>query len=427
MGGAMRAICAALGLALVFFGPSTARAEVSPVPAAPQAGFSALARLVPGVQRLRTFADGSLQLDLGLSLPVPWRVRVLDGPPRLVLDFRELAFEGLDRDALLSDGGGRLRDLRAGALRDGWSRMVLELDAPFDIVQAGLRTGLGPGAQEARLMVRIGPDTRGDFATRAALPEPQGWALPAAVLPEGPARKDGARSRVMVVLDPGHGGLDPGAERGRSTEASLMLTFAREFKEVLLRHGGFDVVMTREADTFVPLEARIAVASAVGADVFLSLHADAIPEGQATGAAVYTLEEDATDAASAALAARHDRDSVMAGVALSGQDDQVAAVLMELARLETAPRSVHLAQELLVGMLGQDIVLHKVPQRQAAFSVLKLPHVPSVLVELGYMSSDADFKRLTDPEWRARMAQALLAGLEEWSLRDAALGALRRQ
>ena len=416
---------AGLGVVLLGLG-LPAQAQDAAVQPKPDAAFSALARLVQNSDRVRQFSDGSLQLDLGLSVAVPWRVRVLDMPPRLVVDFRELDFTGLRGERLKDAGGGRIRDIRAGTLREGWSRLVLELDAPFAITEAGLRTGQGADGQEARLALRLGPESAGDFALRAALPEPEGWALPdpyVAANPFTPA----PQGKVMVVLDPGHGGLDPGAERGGTNEAKLMLTFAREFKEKLLRHGGFTVVMTRDADDFVPLEARIAIANAVGAQVFISLHADAIPEGKATGAAVYTMDETATDAASAALAARHDRDTMMAGAELAGKDDQVVAVLMDMARADTAPRSVHLSQELLVAMAANDIALHKVPQRQAAFSVLKLPHVPSVLVELGYMSSDADLKRLQDPDWRERMAQALMTGLEEWALRDAALSELRRQ
>lgn len=412
-------LAAALGLGV--------RAETQ-APARPDQGFSALARLVPGSERLRVLANGQMQVDLGLSHAVPWRVRVLDQPPRLVLDFRELDFSGFDRDRVLGPADGWLVDLRAGLLREGWSRLVIELAEPFSIPEAGLRTGLGDDGLQARLTLRLGPDLAGDFASRARLPDPPGWALPLPALPDATTTRPGrGEGPVVVVLDPGHGGIDPGAERGGTSEAALMLTFAREFKEALVRAGGFRVEMTREADVFVPLETRIALASAAGADVFISLHADAIPEGHARGAAVYTMDETATDAASAALAARHDRDSVMGGVALSGQDDQVAAVLMDLARQETAPRSLHLAQELLLGMLANDIVLHKVPQRQAAFSVLKLPHVPSVLVELGYMSSEGDYRRLTDPDWRAGMARALVQGLTEWSMRDAALSELRRQ
>ncbi|MFN3293630.1 MAG: N-acetylmuramoyl-L-alanine amidase, partial [Gemmobacter sp.] len=228
-------------------------------------------------------------------------------------------------------------------------------------------------------------------------------------------------------LDPGHGGIDPGAERDGHSEARLMLTFARELKEALLRAGGFRVVMTRETDSFVPLETRVALAHAAQADVFLSLHADAVAEGLATGATVYTLAAEASDAASAALAERHDRDALMSGVDLTGQDDLIAGVLMDMARTETAPRTDKLAAALVQAMRAQNLALHKTPRRGAAFSVLKAPDIPSVLLELGYMSSPPDLARLTDPKWRARMAGALVAGLSGWAAQDAAEAALLRQ
>jgi N-acetylmuramoyl-L-alanine amidase len=232
---------------------------------------------------------------------------------------------------------------------------------------------------------------------------------------------------VVVVLDPGHGGIDPGAERGGLTEADLMLTFARELKETLLRAGGFTVVLTRNEDVFVPLETRISIAHAAGATVFLSLHADALAEGEAAGATIYTLAADASDAAAATLAERHDRDDLLSGVDLTGQDDLVAEVLMDMARTETLPRTQLLADTLRLAMDAAGLKMHRIPLQQAGFSVLKSPEIPSVLIELGFLSSTGDLARLRDRDWRARMAQALAAGLQAWSVEDAVQQQLRRQ
>src|SRR5690606_1222605 len=128
---------------------------------------------------------------------------------------------------------------------------------------------------------------------------------------------------------------------------------------------------------FVPLETRIALAHAAGADVFISLHADAVTEGVAKGATIYTMAAEASDAASAALAERHDRDALMSGVDLKGQDDLIAGVLMDMARVETAPRAGKLAEDLVRAMSGEGIALHRIPRRSAAFSVLKAPDIPS--------------------------------------------------
>jgi N-acetylmuramoyl-L-alanine amidase len=228
-----------------------------------------------------------------------------------------------------------------------------------------------------------------------------------------------------VVLDPGHGGIDPGAERDDVTEAELMLTFGRELKEALLRAGGINVVMTRDEDVFVPLETRISIARSAGADVFLSLHADALAEGEAVGATIYTLAEEASDAASAALAERHDRDDILSGVDLTGQDDVVAQVLMDMARAETAPRSERLSEALAEAIKAEGLKMHRIPRQRAGFSVLKSADIPSALIEIGFLSSARDFERLVDPEWRARMARALVAGVQAWALADAAASQLR--
>jgi N-acetylmuramoyl-L-alanine amidase len=157
--------------------------------------------------------------------------------------------------------------------------------------------------------------------------------------------------------------------------------------------------------------------------VFLSLHADALAEGDAQGATVYTLAEDASDEASAALAERHDRDDLLAGVDLSAQDDVVAEVLMDMARTETTPRTERLAKAIVTAIKAADIRMHRHPHQTGGFSVLKSPDIPAALLEVGFLSSDRDFKRLADPEWRAGLAAALVQGLGTWASEDAAIRA----
>ncbi|WP_372834077.1 N-acetylmuramoyl-L-alanine amidase family protein, partial [Puniceibacterium confluentis] len=276
----------------------------------------------------------------------------------------------------------------------------------------------------AELLLRLGAADRAAFDARAGAPQDPRWDLPPASavrpVPQG-------AGPVVVMIDPGHGGIDPGAEAGSASEADLMLTFARELREVLLRAGGFEVAMTRDTDSFISLEGRVALAHAAGADVFVSLHADSIDEGIARGAAVYTLAEDASDAASAALAERHDRDDLLAGVDLSGADDRVANVLLDLARLDNTPRSQAMAQHLLDGIRNAVGRVHKRPLRQAGFSVLKAADIPSALIELGFLSTAGELANLQDPAWRAGMAAGIRDGLQAWALEDAALARLRRQ
>lgn len=383
--------------------------------------LSALARLDAGASSIAATGEAGrdLAVTLAISQPVPWRVRVLDGPPRLILDVREVDWAPVGQ---VPETAPQVAALRAGIFRSGWSRLVLELAQPMLVQSAVMDTAAGQGAV---IRLALAPATQGDFAAAAALPEPPEWALPEpAKLPEAlPPRLDGP---IVVVLDPGHGGLDPGAERDGQNEAELMLGFARELKEILLRDGRFQVVMTREEDIFVPLETRISIARAAGADVFLSLHADAIAEGEAQGATIYTLADAASDAASEALAERHDRDDLLAGVDLSAQDDVVASVLMDMARAETAPRTARLAAALEVAIKAAELKMHRHPHQEAGFSVLKSPDIPSALVELGFLSSARDLKRLEDKEWRAKMAGALRQALLSWSDEDRALRALRQ-
>ncbi|MFM2389848.1 MAG: hypothetical protein RLZZ437_1403 [Pseudomonadota bacterium] len=378
--------------------------------------LSGLARL--DAARTSVTAQGSdVVLQLGLSQAVPWRVRVLDAPPRLIVDFREVDFAGLEQ---IAAPGGAVVGLRAGAFRPGWSRLVVELSGPMAVARAGMLTG-----DAVAVEITLSPTDAASFAQRAAQPEPADWATPSpADVPVLPPRGEGP---LIVVLDPGHGGIDPGAERDGYSEAELMLAFARELKEVLLRDGGFQVVLTREEDVFVPLETRSSIARSAGAHVFVSLHADALEEGEAVGATIYTLSDEASDAASQALAERHDRDDLLAGIDLSAQDDLVATVLMDMARTETAPRTARLALALETAIKGAGLRMHRHPRQEAGFSVLKAPDIPSVLIELGFLSSDRDLARLRDDAWRARMADAILAALRAWADEDAAIAALRKQ
>jgi N-acetylmuramoyl-L-alanine amidase len=162
----------------------------------------------------------------------------------------------------------------------------------------------------------------------------------------------------------------------------------------------------------------------VAADIFLSLHADALSEGEAVGATIYTLSDEASDEASATLAARHDRDDLLAGVDLTAQDDLVATVLMDMARNETEPRTDRLAKALVQAIKAADLKMHRYPHQRAGFSVLKSPEIPSVLIELGFLSSARDLARLQDAGWRAKMAEALRQALINWSDQEVAIKAL---
>ena len=362
-------------------------------------------------------------LTLALSQGVPWRLFLLDDPRRLVLDFREIDWSGLDAAALGS--AAAISEIHFGQYRPGWSRMVLALSEPFSVDSAEMQ--INPESGAAVLDVSLTPVTAETFADRAGAPRDPRWDLPEpAAVPERPkAKPDWAPT--VVVIDPGHGGIDPGAEEGGEVEKDLMLGFARELRDILRRTGRFEVILTRDEDVFVSLERRISIAHEVGAEVFLSLHADVLTQGHARGATVYTLSDDASDAASALLAQRHDRSDILAGVDLSGADDQVTDILLDLARLENQPRSKKLAQSIVAGMKESAGTVNRKPVRSAGFSVLKAADIPSVLIELGFMSSRKDLENLQDPNWRALMAAGIRDGLMAWLIEDKATRALMRQ
>ena len=388
-----------------------ALAILAAMPALAQQSLSARATLVGGGLDLLE-RRGRVLVSLEISQPVPWRVFTLEDPWRVVMDFSEIDWTAAPASANL-DEVTRVEEVATGTFRPGWSRMVMVLTRPMAVAQAGMETQ--PGG--ARVSLRLTDSTPEAFAAAAGAPPSARFTTGETAARPGAAFEDS----FIVVLDPGHGGIDPGAERAGVREADLMLTFARELRDELRRASAdVEVVLTRDDDHFVPLEERLRIARHAGADVFISLHADALAEGFASGAAVYTLSEDATDEASAKLAERHDRADLLAGVDLSDSDDSVALLLMDIARTETAPRSERLADALVQGIFNATGSTYKTPRMHAFFSVLKAPDIPSALVELGFLSSDIDRQRLTDPDWRAKAAQGIRAALLAWAVEDAA-------
>lgn len=374
--------------------------------------FRALAVPDPVATRLEETRRG-LSVELALSQPVPWRVFVQDDPWRLVLDTSEVDWSRLDPSLVDAE---RVTGLRTGRVAPGWSRLVVDLAGPMQISRAWMDTDT---TTRIRIEVVDGAGPGGPLMA-------QDWdaVTPLSVAPER-RRQTGDRP-LVIALDPGHGGVDPGAERGGLTEANLMLGFARELAEVL-RRAGHGVILTRDSDSFLALRGRASVARAAGADLMISLHADAVEGGGASGATVYTLSDAASDAMSAELAARLARDDLLLGLELEDSGDEVARVLIDLARAETAPRSDALADALVTRVRAAGLRLHKRPRLEAAFTVLKAPDIPSVLLELGFLSSEADLRNLTSPDWRARMAQAIADAIEVWAIDDAAAALRLRQ
>lgn len=384
--------------------------------------FSGLARIDAAKSAATDRDGGGVVIDLGLSQGVPYRLFTLSDPPRLVLDFKEVDWTGLSADRL--SAAEALGSVRFGTYVPGWSRLVAELAGPLAVQTSSMTVDPVTGA--AHLGLELVPTDPESFAAASGAPFDPRWDLPQPVLNAAPEVK-APGAPLVVVIDPGHGGIDPGAQTDGRDEKDLMLTFARELRETLLRSGGFEVQLTRDGDYFVSLERRVALAHQYGADVFISLHGDSLTVGQAHGAAVHILSREASDVASAKLAERHDRGDILAGVDLSDVDDKVTNVLLDLARQETQPRAEALAGAIVSGLSNAGGPMNRRPIRSAGYSVLKAADIPSVLVEVGFMSSPRDLKNLENPQWRAKMAAGIRNGLQKWREEDAALRPLVRK
>jgi N-acetylmuramoyl-L-alanine amidase len=217
----------------------------------------------------------------------------------------------------------------------------------------------------------------------------------------------------VVVIDPGHGGLDNGTQAGGANEKELVLEFGLALRDRIEKSGKYRVVMTRTDDTFIPLADRVKVARNESAALFVSIHADALPrhEGDAHGATIYTLSDRASDAEAERLAETENKADAIGGVNLTEEPTEVADILIELAQRETRTFSNRFAR-LLMGEMKATVRMHKRPLKSAGFKVLKAPDVPSVLVELGYVSNKGDLKHMVSESWRKRTVGSMARAIE---------------
>lgn len=251
-----------------------------------------------------------------------------------------------------------------------------------------------------------GGDHVPSYVIRVPLPDPGGQiGLPPI---EGPADA----SRPLVVIDAGHGGHDPGASgAGSLREKNVTLALALALRDALVKDGRVRVALTRSDDRFLVLDERSGIARRLGADLFVSIHADAAPSNEASGATIYTLSDRASDAVAAGLANRENRVDTINGVSLDQTNDAVSTILVDLSRRETA-RESQAFSDLVLRQAQASMGFHTNPQRQAAFVVLKSLDLPSALVEAGYISNPSDAARLTNPAWRRSFAAGLASAIE---------------
>jgi len=356
---------------------------------------------------------------LDLDKPIQFRAFTLADPYRVVMDIPQVDFR-LPAEAGTT-GRGLIQAFRYGLVMPGGSRIVFDLTGPARIAKSYVLDAAN--GQPPRLVLELEQVDRTGFVQSLAAesrPELRPALSVAAdpvvamktAVPEPAAAAPAADSRPVVVIDPGHGGVDNGTQAGGENEKDLVLGFGLALRDRIEKAGKYRVVMTREDDTFIPLADRVTIARNQSAALFVSIHADALPpgEGDAQGATIYTLSDKASDAEAERLAETENRADAIGGVKLTEEPTEVADILIDLVRRETRTFSNRFARQLMSEM-KTSVRMHKHPLKSAGFKVLKGPDVPSVLVELGYASNKDDLEHMKSENWRARtvgsMAQAI--------------------
>ncbi|MCX7349044.1 MAG: N-acetylmuramoyl-L-alanine amidase [Alphaproteobacteria bacterium] len=363
------------------------------------------ARVAGDETRTRFVAD--------LTVPVGYTVYVMANPYRVMIDLPQVSFS-------LPEGAGDntrglVKQYRFGPVDEGHSRIVLDTEGPVLIDKAFLLKPKKDG-QPAHIVVDIVRTTKQAFDAKLAAEGDSGTAeaAPEDTPPASASAPANPRDRKLVVIDPGHGGIDPGAiGMGKTREKDVVLAFGLKLKKALEAGGTIDVVMTRSDDTFLTLRDRVKVARDKEADLFIAIHADTVRGGDARGATIYTLSEKASDAEAEALAHKENRADIIAGIDLEAENQEVTDILIDLAQRESKTHSLVFAKKAVAEMSPVTAFTGK-PMRSAGFMVLKAADVPSVLIELGFLSSKQDESQLTSPEWQQKVAGAMGRAVEKY-------------
>ena len=376
-----------------------------------------LAQAQPVASAVRVETEGPVtRLIFETSVRVDAEAYVMSNPDRVIVDLPEISFQ-LPSKAGQAEPASRGKKLppktvtsfRFGQFAPGKARIVIDLGRPA-VVKA---THAVPRIGGFDLIIEMQDADAAIFAQ--AVKRATQEAVAREILADGPKRNErpAGAGLPVIVIDPGHGGIDVGAQAvGNVQEKDIVFDFAKSLRMQLERTGRYRVVMTRNGDSFVPLGERVKTARDANADLFISIHADILSDPQGvSGATIYTVSDKASDREAARLAEKENLADSVAG--LEGQDDagDVSDILFDLTRRETRTWS-HAFARTLVNYWGEAGPLNKNPHRSAGFRVLKAPDVPSVLLELGYLSNARDTAALTRPEWRGKAAEATVKAVD---------------
>lgn len=392
-----RAIFLVIGLMLGAVTPGFAQDVSTPAPeVAPNLPSVLDARVSTTADRARVIID--------LSGTSAFALATLQNPDQIAVDVRA---SGFATDIVMEPAGeGLVAGFTIETMEPGRVRTWLRLATSSKVQQAYLLDAVDD--QPARLVVDLIPATEEEFAALATADLAANAADPNAA--EDVAQTDPG-TKPLIVIDPGHGGADAGTSAPNGiAEKDIVLSFSKVLQRLLVDSGKFDVALTREGDEFLRLEERVALARQNKADLFISIHADYFQDEQVSGASIYTRDERATDVLDKILAENENRVDIIAGFAVPKTEDKAVSILVDLMRREMRQQAYVAAQSIVTEM-APDVRMRRFPVRQANFMVLQAPDVPSLLVELGFLSNPKDIADLTTDVWRDRVAAALARGL----------------
>lgn len=351
--------------------------------------------------------DERTRIVLDVDQAVDFKAFTLTNPNRIVVDLPKLSWR-VPSD-LSQDKGAIVTAIRHGDLLENTTRIVFEAKDTPDIMRSfTLPAGAGKNN-------RIVLDVRKALSSAAQpLRAEKTFAAKAPAPPKQIAKAVPPARKKVVVIDPGHGGQDPGATSGKTYEKHIVLGISRALKSQLETTGKYKVYLTRENDRFIKLHNRVKFARGKNADLFVSIHADSIKKKSVRGASIYTLSEKASDAQTAKLAARENKVDLIHGIDLTHEDHDVAGILLDLVQRDTMNQSNFFAEKLVKALKDQGVRTLQNPHRSAGFAVLKAPDIPSILIEAGFVSNRQDARLLQKKSYQTKLAKTIAQGIDEY-------------